>query len=102
MPTSNLKHSVVKIASLVLIVCCTTQVAFATRGQEFRIMIKNGNADAPEIDLTKEHYSIEVVGGKISSRDRLIDAIWNRNSTLIANFKQTIKISPEKQVVTTA
>ncbi|HXQ71361.1 MAG TPA: hypothetical protein VN844_12775 [Pyrinomonadaceae bacterium] len=68
------------------------------RAGAFYIPITSGNQKVAAIDLSKEHYSVEIVGGRISSKDGLIDTILNQNSTLIGSFKQNIMIGGGKQL----
>lgn len=86
------------IVSLLMIVCISTQNALAIRAGAFYVPIKNGQNNAPPIDLAKDHYSVEVVGGKISSQDGIIDTIMSSNSTLIGSFKQTIVVGSGRQL----
>ena len=98
MNNSLFKYRRVPLISLLLILCVSSQQTLAMRAGAFYVPIKDGENNAALIDLSKEHYSVEIVGGKISSKDGVIDSILSSNSTLIGSFKQTIFIGGGKQL----
>lgn len=54
------------------------------------------------IDLRKDHYSIELVGGRIYSKDKLLEGLLSKNVSLIGSFEQTVQFFDRKTSLTFA